>query len=142
MPEIAFEEPRVTNPLMEFCIKLVTVFDDIDSKSEFDEDDINTTEAEEPRHSVLIFLPGIWEIEELHALMSEHSQAAKWDIVVLHSSITYEEQTRIFSSPPAGHRRIILSTNIAESSITINDVKYGNVPDLILIINYYFQLKL
>ena len=134
MPENAFEKPRVTKQLMEFCIKLVTSFDGIDGKRDFEKDDINTTDAEEPRHSVLVFLPGIREIEELRALMSEHSQAAKWDIVVLHSRMTCDEQKRSFSTPPAGHRRIIISTNIAESSITINDLKYGNVHDLIVVI--------
>jgi hypothetical protein len=44
----------------------------------------------------------------------------------LHSTITTEEQESVFKLPPAGCRKIILSTNIAESSITVPDIVYGN----------------
>lgn len=49
----------------------------------------------------------------------------KWILIPLHSSITSEEQDRIFEKPPLDHRKIILSTNIAESSITVPDIGYG-----------------
>lgn len=110
---------------MKFCMRLVDVFDDIDRETEYDGDDPEIVDGYKPRHATLIFLPGIWEIEEMHNLMSAEAAASKWDIVILHSSITNEEQRKVFDPPPKGHRRVILSTNIAESSITINDVKYG-----------------
>lgn len=51
----------------------------------------------------------------------------KWSVHVLHSSITIEEQDiAVKLSAPPGHRKIFLSTNIAESSLTMKDVKYGN----------------
>lgn len=106
-------------------MKLIKIFDDIDSKSEYDPDDLVEFGGERPRHATLVFLPGIWEIEEMHNLMSTYSESWKWDVVILHSSITHEEQNRIFRRPSKGCRRIILSTNIAESSITIDDIKYG-----------------
>ena len=43
----------------------------------------------------------------------------------LHSTITLDEQYRVFVRPEAGFRKVILSTNIAESSITVSDIKYG-----------------
>lgn len=49
----------------------------------------------------------------------------KWTLLPLHSSITSEEQDRVFDQPPLNHRKIILSTNIAESSITVSDISYG-----------------
>lgn len=49
----------------------------------------------------------------------------KWWIVPLHSSITAQEQDTVFKNPPADHRKIILSTNIAESSLTVPDIRYG-----------------
>lgn len=112
---------------MTLCINLINIFDDIDTKSEYDAEELAEYDGEKPFHSVLVFLPGIWEIEEMHNLMVlADKKSDKWDIVVLHSSITGEEQNKIFLRPPKGKRRVILATNLAESSITINDVKFGN----------------
>lgn len=49
----------------------------------------------------------------------------KWFPVPLHSSITIEEQAQPFLPAPQGYRKIILATNIAESSITVPDVMFG-----------------
>ena len=126
--------PKVSHDMMEFCKKLIIILDDVDKKSDQDEPNIDEVDEEEDeedreefkRHVILIFLPGIWEIEEMHDLLkSPVHENMKWDIVVMHSTITNEEQQKIFHKPPKGHRRIILSTNIAESSITVPDVKYG-----------------
>lgn len=42
----------------------------------------------------------------------------QWDVVPLHSTITSDEQQRVFDKPRPFHRKIILSTNIAESSVS------------------------
>lgn len=55
-----------------------------------------------------------------------HFRCVKWILIPLHSSITNEEQARVFDIPPLNYRKIILSTNIAESSVTVPDVSYGN----------------
>jgi len=116
IPEID-EEPRFTNAMAEFAARIIHIFDGIDKKNDDDTND---------RSAVLIFLPGFGEIEELRAiLLSENDADAKWDIIILHSLISTEEQENIFKKPPKNYRRIILSTNIAESSITVPDVKYG-----------------
>lgn len=56
----------------------------------------------------------------------ENVRNHQWTLIPLHSSITNEEQDRVFEKPPLNYRKIILSTNIAESSITVPDIGYGN----------------
>ncbi|KAJ7406563.1 putative ATP-dependent RNA helicase TDRD9 [Willisornis vidua] len=48
----------------------------------------------------------------------------RWQVYPLHSCVTLEEQNKIFLAPVPGYRKIILATNIAESSVTVPDVKY------------------
>lgn len=76
--------------------------------------------------AVLIFLPGIAEIHRLQSRLRSSSCLSGigiW-VLTLHSSMSGEEQRRVFQKPPEGHRKIILATNIAETSITIDDVIY------------------
>ncbi|KAL2743188.1 putative ATP-dependent RNA helicase spindle-E isoform X1 [Vespula maculifrons] len=123
LPEVSRDEPKVTKNMMDFCVHIVIVLDELDMKA--DDAAYDSKAGLYNRHVILIFLPGINEIEEMHNILtSAKYENSKWDIIVLHSSITNEEQHKIFEQPPKGYRRIILSTNIAESSITVPDVKY------------------
>ena len=81
---------------------------------------------------VLTFLPGWDEIQSVHRSLTNpasglgvdfHDQT-RWSIHILHSTIPVAEQQVIFEPPPTGVRRIILATNIAETSVTIPDVVY------------------
>lgn len=81
---------------------------------------------DEPKpQTFLIFLPGLHEImkmaKAIEDLMKDHIE--ELEICLLHSSIPEESHSNIFSDPH-GKRRIIISTNIAESSITLPDVRY------------------
>jgi small subunit ribosomal protein S24e len=79
---------------------------------------------------VLVFLPGWDEIQALNRQLLERklglplNDTTSYSIHLLHSSIPLAEQQLIFEPPPPGIRRIILSTNIAETSVTIPDVVY------------------
>jgi ATP-dependent RNA helicase DHX36 len=78
--------------------------------------------------AILIFLPGIQEIMKLHKLIIGDkfffSDKKKFIVIPLHSSLSSFDQHLVFDVPPKGVRKIILSTNIAETSITIDDIVY------------------
>ncbi|MEE6495870.1 hypothetical protein FKM82_002172 [Ascaphus truei] len=76
--------------------------------------------------AVLIFLAG-WNLiytMQKQLEMSPHFSNHRYCILPLHSQIPREEQRKVFDSVPDGITKVILSTNIAETSITINDVVY------------------
>jgi len=76
---------------------------------------------------VLIFLPGWQEISELSLLLdSTHpfNDRSKFSVLPLHSGIPSKEQRLVFQRPRQGVRKIVLSTNIAETSVTIDDVAF------------------
>lgn len=73
-----------------------------------------------------MFLPGIAEISSLLKEMenSGYFPKAGYYIYPLHSKLASLEQKRIFDRPPSHVRKIIVATNIAETSITIDDIVY------------------
>jgi ATP-dependent RNA helicase DHX29 len=77
--------------------------------------------------AILIFLPGVAEIYMLLDMLAAsyrfRGPAADW-LLPLHSSIASSEQRKVFLRPPKGLRKVIAATNIAETSITIDDVVY------------------
>lgn len=77
--------------------------------------------------AVLVFLPGWDDINRAKSrlLMSPFfKDTSKFAILPLHSMVPSMEQKKVFKRPPVGCRKIILSTNIAETAITIDDVVY------------------
>ncbi|XP_070780527.1 3'-5' RNA helicase YTHDC2 [Enoplosus armatus] len=79
--------------------------------------------------AVLIFLPGYDEIVALRDRIlyddkrfSTHSES--YQVFTLHSDMQTLDQKKAMKTSPPGVRKIILSTNIAETSITINDVVF------------------
>lgn len=75
--------------------------------------------------SILIFLPGLAEIQTIYDALTDSAEfsprAGKYILVPLHSTLTNEEQSLVFQKPSKGRRKIVLSTNIAETSVTIDD---------------------
>ncbi|XP_061990037.1 DExH-box ATP-dependent RNA helicase DExH5, mitochondrial isoform X2 [Rosa rugosa] len=86
----------------------------------------NICENERPG-AILVFMTGWDDInslkEKLHAnpLLGDPSQVL---LLACHGSMASSEQRLIFDEPEDGVRKIVLATNIAETSITINDVVF------------------
>ncbi|HTN99057.1 MAG TPA: ATP-dependent helicase HrpB [Microthrixaceae bacterium] len=77
------------------------------------------------RGDVLVFLPGKPEIGRTRRALSDGSMA-KFDdvqVVELHGSLSVEDQELAISSDPEGRRRVVLSTSLAETSITVEGVR-------------------
>ncbi|KAM3420999.1 hypothetical protein BST61_g1425 [Cercospora zeina] len=81
--------------------------------------------------AVLAFLPGLQEITKTQELLMQRpifgvdfGDSSKFTILPLHSTVPPDQQKLIFEPSPAGCRKIILATNIAETSVTVPDVKF------------------
>lgn len=76
---------------------------------------------------VLVFLPGMREMRRVDSLLRQQAIGRgvheAVDIVLLHGSMPLEEQGQAVAPSPAGRRKIVLATSIAESSITVEGVR-------------------
>src|ERR1700752_4877691 len=73
--------------------------------------------------SLLVFLPGAGEIRRTETLLKERVTDASVDIGPLYGALDADVQARPISPPPAGRRKVVLATSIAETSLTIEGVR-------------------
>ncbi|KAK9240682.1 P-loop containing nucleoside triphosphate hydrolase protein [Lipomyces kononenkoae] len=80
--------------------------------------------------SILVFLPGISDIVTVDSLLKDKvhefpdlADPSKCRVYLLHS-VLVDAQKKVFEKVPDGCRKIILSTNIAETSVTIPELRY------------------
>ncbi|KAA8524176.1 hypothetical protein F0562_010392 [Nyssa sinensis] len=77
--------------------------------------------------AILVFLPGWDDINRTRERLLScpfFNDSSKFVIISLHSMVPSVEQKKVFKRPPLGCRKIVLSTNIAETAVTIDDVVY------------------
>jgi ATP-dependent helicase HrpB len=74
--------------------------------------------AETDPGDILVFLPGTGEINRVRGLLGE---LPSMEVLSLHGSLSADEQDRAIR--PAEHRRVVLATSIAETSLTIPGVR-------------------
>ncbi|XP_008442925.3 DExH-box ATP-dependent RNA helicase DExH1 isoform X1 [Cucumis melo] len=77
--------------------------------------------------AILVFLTGWDDISKLLDKVKANNylgDSGKFLVLPLHGSMPTINQREIFDRPPPGKRKIVLATNIAESSITVDDVVY------------------
>jgi len=72
---------------------------------------------------VLVFLPGQREIARLGAALEAAALPPATDVLALHGELPVEQQSRVLQPAPDGRRRVVLATNVAESSVTLPGVR-------------------
>nr|CAB3237884.1 ATP-dependent RNA helicase DHX36 [Phallusia mammillata] len=77
--------------------------------------------------AMLVFLPGWEDIKKLNEMITKDTaffKPHKYRIIPLHSMMPTTNQQEVFERPPNGVTKIVIATNIAETSITIDDIVY------------------
>jgi len=83
----------------------------------------------EPRGDILLFLTGQEEIDTACQILYERMKSLgpmvpELIILPIYSALPSEVQTRVFEPAPEGARKVVIATNIAETSITIDGIYY------------------
>ena len=78
--------------------------------------------AEHPG-DLLVFLPGQREIGKVQALLAHALDESKVEALALHGELPVEQQSRVLQPSQDGRRRVVLATNVAESSVTLPSVR-------------------
>eukprot|EP01018_Ginkgo_biloba_P026806 Gb_11931 [translate_table: standard] len=91
---------------------------------------------EEASGDILVFLTGQEEIESMERLLRERAAhlpegTPKISVVPIYAALPCEQQMQVFQPAPAGFRKVILATNIAETSVTIPGIRYVIDPGLV-----------
>ena len=82
------------------------------------------------RGDVLLFLTGKDEIERTCAALNERVREMPEDecpdmqVLPLYAALSPELQARVFAPPPRGCRRVVVATNLAETSLTVPGVVF------------------
>ncbi|KAH7263056.1 P-loop containing nucleoside triphosphate hydrolase protein [Fusarium tricinctum] len=90
----------------------------------------------EPKGDILLFLTGQEEIDTACEVLYERMKALGPnvpDLIILpvYASLPTEMQSRIFDPAPPGSRKVVIATNIAETSITIDEIYYVVDPGFV-----------
>ncbi|KAJ2060651.1 hypothetical protein GGI17_003619 [Coemansia sp. S146] len=82
----------------------------------------------EPAGDILVFLPGKDDIAQAladtHELAHNNDRLGSMILVPLSAGLSQEEQRQVFDPVPAGKRKVVFSTNVAETSVTIDGIVY------------------
>ncbi|VDD82699.1 unnamed protein product [Mesocestoides corti] len=96
---------------------------------------IDNTYSISERGDLLVFLAGMAQIQTvMEACKAYAEQTKRWIVLPLHSALPAYTQEKIFHTPPDGVRKCVLATNIAETSVTIDGIRFvadsGRVNEL------------
>ncbi len=88
---------------------------------------------------ILVFLPGERDIREVEQALADHLKGRGIELLPLFARLSAAEQQRVFE--PHGGRRIVLATNVAETSLTVPGIRYVIDPGLARISRYSNRTK-
>lgn len=115
---ISYAQPTITTEMYHIAAKLIIL------------------SLQESDKSILVFLPGFYEIESMHTILRKIDGIGDLCLIlVLHAQLSSAEQKEAFM--PSTLPKVILSTNISESSVTIPNVE--SVIDFCLVKNIVVQ---
>ncbi|MCS3807730.1 ATP-dependent RNA helicase HrpA [Xanthomonas sp. 4461] len=93
----------------------------------------------DPRGDVLMFLPGEREIRDAHHAL-ERRKYRETEVVPLYARLSAADQDRVFN--PGPRRRLVLATNVAETSLTVPRIRYVVDPGFARVKRYSPRQKL
>jgi len=119
--EIIYDPPEQPHNFESILKKIIEIINRINKKKE--------------PGDVLIFLSGEGQIKECISALEESNGNRSMVLLPLYSRLSQEEQERVFKDFP-GKRKVIVATNIAETSVTIDGIRHVIDPGFAKI-NYY-----
>jgi ATP-dependent RNA helicase DHX29 len=129
--DVALLEPKFDPEFVAELIYYIIQHFKPSKKRDEDEDEVqgnNKPMADGKGEAILVFLSGIQQMEKVQKAIKSNKSIqkifAKLQIYLLHSSLPPEQQRRVFKTTLPGQWKIILSTNIAETSVTIDDITH------------------
>ena len=95
---------------------------------------------------VLVFLPGEREIREVETHLRRHppgppAQRQAMDVLPLYSRLAAGDQMKVFGSDGGHGQRIVLATNVAETSVTVPGIRYVIDPGQARVKRYRYRGK-
>ncbi len=94
---------------------------------------------EDARGDVLVFLPGEREIRDAHRALADRKYRHT-EVLALYARLSARDQDRVFQ--PGPQRRIVLATNVAETSLTVPRIRYVVDPGAARVKRYSPRQKL
>ncbi|MDE0350172.1 MAG: ATP-dependent RNA helicase HrpA, partial [Gammaproteobacteria bacterium] len=104
-------------------------------------DEIARARSRTAARDVLVFLPGEREILETSQRL-RRAYRDRYEVLPLYSRLPAREQARIFDSRPSARQRVILATNVAETSVTVPNVGYVIDSGVARISRYSFRSRI